>query len=718
MKLQAGQLFRFQSPGSPAGNAKETSETPDSVQLTPPDAEKKPELLTKHGDTRVDNYYWLNQKENPEVISYLEAENTYTEQVMRPTEKLQAEIFDEIKSRLPKNDQSLPFKRGDYQYYSKRVDDQPYLIQCRKLGEDGPEEVFFDMNEVAKDLKYASQGALALTPDQKTLGYSLDTDGSELYTIRVKDLATGKLLPDEVKGTSGEIAWAPDGKSFFYATKDSAKRTDKIFRHYLGTDPSEDKMIYHQPESEYFMGFGMSRDRQTLAISVSNADSSETLLLDPSDPEGEPEVVLARQPGVRYNVSIHGDDLYIVTNADGAVDNKLIKTSKSSPGRQNWEDVIPAQSGRQVSGVMTFKDYLVTQERSEGLTKVGVHNLKDGSFHYIDTPENLATVWASLAEDDFDTSKIRFGYESMITPSSVFEYDMESRTRELKKQQTVNNYDPSQFTTERTWAEAEDGTKVPISLVYKKGLKRDGSAKCLMMGYGSYGATMDPYFSPSNVSLLERGMVFAIAHPRGGGEMGRNWYEDGKFLKKENTFTDFIACAEHLKKEGYTSSENLAITGGSAGGYLMGAVLNMSRAVAKAAVAAVPFVDVLTTMLDPSLPLTVQEYEEWGNPEDKVFYDYMKKLSPVDNIKEQDYMHLLVTAGLNDPRVSYHEPAKWVAKLRDMKTDDNMLLFKTNMDAGHGGGSGRDNAIKEKAFEFAFILKALGMEESTTPPES
>lgn len=699
----------LQLPIRPATGSRPGSAPTDRVTLTPPDVAKKPAELVKHGDTRIDNYYWLNQKENPEVISYLKAENTYTEAVMRPTEPLQAELFDEIKSRLPENEESLPFKRGEYLYYSKRVDGQPYQISCRKKGENGEEEVIFDMNKVAEGLAYASQGMTALSGDQNQLAYALDTDGSELYTIRVKDLKSGQLLADEVKGASAEIAWAPDGKSFFYATKDSAKRTDKVFRHYLGSDPAEDKLVYHQPESEYFMGFGLSRDRQNLMISVGNSDSSETLVLDLNQEEAKPEVVIPRQKGVRYDVSIHGDDYYIVTNADGAVDNKLIKTPRNAPGQQNWEEVIPAQEGRQVSGVMTFKDYLVIQERAHGLTKVGVRDLKDGSYHYVEGAESLATVWAGLAEDDFDSKTIRFGYESMVTPSSTYEYDMENRTKVLKKQTQINNYDASKYTTERIWAKAEDGTEVPISLVYKKGLKKDGNNKALMMGYGSYGANMDPYFSPSNVSLLDRGMVFAIAHPRGSGMLGRKWYEDGKFLNKKNTFTDFIACADHLKKEGYTSSENLAITGGSAGGYLMGAVLNMDRALAKAAVAAVPFVDVLTTMLDPSLPLTVQEYEEWGNPENKVYYDYMKSLSPVDNVRAQDYAHLLVTAGLNDPRVGYQEPAKWVAKLRDMKTDDNMLLFKTNMDAGHGGGSGRDNAIKEKAFEFAFILKALGM---------
>ena len=677
--------------------------------LTPPAAKKFPKNDTLPGEVRIDNYYWLRDRNNPDVISYLEAENQYTQAMMKHTEKLQKDLYKELLGRIKETDLTVPVKIDDYYYYTRTEQGKQYSIYCRKkVSLEAPEEITLNPNELAQGHKYFRLGVYEISPDHKLLAYSIDTTGSESYGLFIKDLATGKLFPEQIENTSYSVQWANDNQTIFYNTLDEAKRPFKLFRHKLGTRPDEDVLVYHEPDEAYYLDVSKTKSRKYLILSLVSNTTTEVHHLDADNPLQQFKIIHPRQKEMEYHLAHHGDKFYILTN-DNARNFKLMGAPVSDPAKSNWKEIIPPSDSIKLDNLETFRDHLVIYERQRGLKKIRIINLNDNQSQYVDFPEPVYTFFSS-GNPDFNTKLLRFNYMSLVTPNSVFDYDMEAKTRELKKQEEVlGSYDPSQYQSERIFATADDGTQIPISLVYKKGMKRDGNNPLYLYGYGSYGASMDPFFNSNRLTLLDRGFIYAIAHIRGGGEMGRYWYDQGKLLNKKNTFTDFIACAQHLIKEKYTSSEELVISGGSAGGLLMGAVANMRPDLFKVVVAKVPFVDVVNTMLDASIPLTVTEYEEWGNPNEKRYLDYMKSYSPYDNVTAQDYPNLLITAGLNDPRVAYWEPSKWAAKLRALKTDHNILLLKVNLGAGHGGPSGRYEQLKETAFEFAFIFEILGI---------
>jgi oligopeptidase B len=689
-----------------------TQENRQSATVTPPIAQKQPQVLELHGDERVDNYFWIRDIHDPKVIAYLEAENAYTSAMMQHTEALQTSLYNEMLARIKETDLSVPYRKGDYYYYSRTEESKAYPIYCRKKGSlDASEEVLLDQNELAKGHEFFSLGVFQVSPNHQLLAYSVDTSGSEQYTIFFLDLNTFQLYSETLAETSVSFTWGNDNKTVFYTKVDSTNRPFQLFRHTLGSDPKEDVLIYEEPDEAYFLGVGKTRSQAYILMSLGSKITSEVHYLDANNPTGSFQVIHPRQQGMEYDVEHHSDRFYIVTN-DEAINFKLMKTPVASPSKQNWQTVIPNRDDVMLLGVSAFADHLVISERKAGLPNLRMQKLSTGEEHTLTFPEPTYAIWQG-SNPEFNTTKLRFNYTSFITPSSVFDYDMETNERELKKETEVKGgYDRTQYKSEWMMATAWDGTQIPISIVYKQGIKKDGTNPLLLTAYGSYGASYPASFSSNRLSLLERGVVFAIAHIRGGGEMGRKWYEDGKFLNKKNTFTDFIACAEHLIAQKWTSSDRLAISGGSAGGLLMGAVINMRPDLFTVVIADVPFVDVVTTILDTSLPLSALEWEEWGNPNDKTYYDYMKSYSPYDNVKPQDYPHLLITAGLNDARVKYWEPAKWTAKLRELKTDNNLLLLKTNMGAGHGGASGRYESIKETAFDYAFILDRLGLSES------
>jgi oligopeptidase B len=672
---------------------------------SPPRAKIVPREITCHGETRIDDYFWLRDRSDPDVILYLEAENRYTEDLMAPTKSLQEGLYHEILGRIQETDVSVPVKRDDYFYYTRTQEGKAYSIQCRKPGSmDAPEEILLDANTLAEGQKYFRLGNFAVSPDHCLLAFSTDLEGDETYTIQVKDLTTGQLLPDRIANTYYTLEWANDNRTFFYTVLDETKRPFRAFRHELGT--ASDTLVYQEDDGRFTLGLGKTRSRRFVFIELSSPLTSELRYLEAADPLGQFRELLPRQQGVEYDASHHGEYFYIRTN-DAAKNFRLMRTEVAKPSSENWHVVIPARADVTIEGVDSFEDHLVVYERERGLEKICIRHGFGDFFHYIDFPEPVYTVVAT-GNAEYKTEHLRFSYTSLVTPTSVFDYNVRTRERELKKQYEVKGgYDATHYQSERIFAKAPDAVEVPISLVYRKGFERNGASPLLLYGYGAYGHSLDPRFSSDRLSLLDRGFVFAIAHIRGGAEMGEEWHDQGKLLQKKNTFTDFIACAEHLICTRYTSSNRLAIMGGSAGGLLMGTVLNMRPDLFHAAIAKVPFVDTLNTMLDPSLPLTMAEYEEWGNPEEKQYYDYIRSYSPYDNVAPREYPRLLVTAGLNDPRVSYWEPAKWVAKLREVKNDSNILLLKTNMGSGHFGPSGRYEGIKETAFDYAFLLQAL-----------
>ncbi len=676
----------------------------------PPVAEIVPKDVSVHNDKRVDDYFWLREKENPEVIDYLKAENAYTETMMAHTEKLQTQIYDELVGRIKETDLDVPVKWGDYFYYNRTEKGQQYSIYCRKAGSlDAEEEVLLDQNELAAGKEYFRLGVFEVSPNHKLLAYSVDTTGSETYTIKVKNLETGALLPDEVPGTYYSVEWANDNKTLFYNTLDPANRPFKLFSHKLGSDTAQDKLLHFEEDEAYFLSLSKTKSQAYLLLELGSSTTSEVWYLDADQPDSGFKLMHPRQHKMEYYVSHHGDKFYIMTNED-AINFKIMQVSVKNPSKKHWKEYLPHRPSVKIDGVEPFRQHLVIYERDQGLEKIRVANLGTKKHHYIEFDEAAYSV-GGAHNPDFEGSVLRFHYSSLVTPSSVFDYDMDARSRELKKQKEVlGGYDPAEYQTERLFAMAGDGTKIPISLVYKRGMQKNGKSPLYLYGYGSYGVTIDPGFNSNRLSLLDRGFVFAIAHIRGGGALGRGWYDDGKLFTKKNTFTDFITCAEHLITENYTSRQRLVISGGSAGGLLMGAVMNMRPDLFHAVVAKVPFVDVVNTMLDASIPLTVIEYEEWGNPNEADFYEYIKDYSPYDNVEAKNCPNILITAGLNDPRVQYWEPAKWTAKLRAVKTDDNLLLLKTNMGAGHGGASGRYDHLKEIAFEYAFLFDRLGME--------
>ena len=671
-----------------------------------PVAQKHPHPLVLHEDTRVDNYFWLRDASNPQVIAYLAAENAYTSSMMQHTEALQTTLYEEMLARIKEDDLSVPYYKGGFYYYSRTAEGKAYPIYCRRQGSlDAPEEVLLDQNELALGHEYLGLGVFQVSPDHRLLAYSVDTTGEERYTLFFLDLTTHQLYPESIAETSYSVAWGNDSKTVFYTRVDSLNRPFKLLRHTLGNPPAADILVYHESDDAYFLDVSKTRSEAYILMSLNSKVTSEIHYLDANHPTGSFQVIHSRASGVEYQVEHHSDYFYIVTN-DAAINFKLMKTPVAFPSQENWQTEIPHREQVMISGVSAFADHLIIYEREDGLPTVRVRQLSTSDEHWITFPEPTYAV-SPERNPEFNTATFRFSYRSLVTPESVFDYDMETRKRELKKEtEVLCGYDKTQYRSERIMATATDGTQIPISIVYKQGIERQ---PILLTGYGAYGVSYPPSFSSSRLSLLDRGVAFAIAHVRGGEEMGRKWYEEGKFLNKKNTFTDFIACAEYLIAQKWTSSGAIAISGGSAGGLLMAAVTNMRPDLFRVVVANVPFVDVVTTMLDTSIPLSILEWEEWGNPNDKTYYEYMKSYSPYDNVEAKSYPHLLITAGLNDPRVKYWEPAKWTAKVRDLKTDDNMLLLKTNMGAGHGGASGRYERLKEVVFEYAFILDQLGL---------
>jgi len=674
---------------------------------SPPIAKIIPHKTTIHDKERIDNYFWLRERDNPEVIKYLEAENKYTEEMMKSTEGLQETLYNEMKGRIKETDVSVPVKIDDYYYYNRTEKDKQYEIHCRKKGSlDAQEEIILDENTLAEGKDYFSIGVFEVSPDHRLLAYSTDTEGSEKYIIYIKDMTTGELLKEMIPNTYYSLEWTNDSKTFFYNTLDDSMRPYKVFRHILGTDPKDDVLIYHEKDEAFYADISKSKSKAYIFITLGSNTTTEVRYLGADRPTEEFKLIYPRQHEMEYYVEHQGDNFFIVTN-DNARNFKLVKAPISDPSKENWVDVIPHSDSVRIDSVDTFMNYLVIYEREDGLKKIRIMNTAKNKTYYVDFPEPAYSYWEG-DNPNYDTNILRFGYTSLVTPNSIFDYNMDTKERELKKRDEIpSGYDPSLYQSERIFAKASDGISIPISLVYKKSIAKEGRNPLLLYGYGSYGVTTEPEFSISRLSLLDRGFIYAIAHVRGGEEMGRYWYEQGKLLNKKNTFTDFIACAEHLISEKYTSSDKLAINGGSAGGLLMGAVTNMRPDLFDVVVAEVPFVDVMNTMLDPSLPLTVTEYEEWGNPNDKQYYDYMMSYSPYDNIVAKGYPNMLITTSLNDPRVNYWEPTKWTAKLRALKTDKNVLLLKTNMGAGHGGASGRYDYLKEIAFKFAFILNII-----------
>ena len=678
--------------------------------IKPPVAEIIPKLDIMQDEQRTDNYFWLRDKSNPKVIEYLEAENRYTEAVMKHTEPFQEQLYQELLSRIKETDLTVPEKLDDYFYYTRTETGKQYRIYCRKQGSlDAAEEILLDGNALAEGHDYMAIGAYEVSPNHQLLAYAINTTGDEKFTLRVKNLSTGELLPDEVPNIYYGVEWANDNQTLFYTTLDDTKRPYKLHRHKLGSDSQEDALVYHETDESFYLHLGKTRSQAYLLMNLESNNTSEVHYLEADDPTGDFKVFQPRRREVEYSVEHHSDRFLIVTNVD-AKNFKLIEAPVDAPSEANWKEVISHREAVKIDGVSPFQNHLVVYERENGLKQIRIFELATNEVHSVDFPEPVYTFWGG-GNREFNTNILRFHYSSFITPNSVFDYNMDAKTRELKKQEEVlGEYDPSRYESQRIFAEAADGTEVPVSLVYKKGMTQDGNNPLLLIGYGSYGISIDPNFASNGLSLLDRGFIVAIAHIRGGGEMGRPWYESGKLLNKKSTFTDFITCAEHLIAENYTTSDKLVIQGGSAGGLLMGAVMNMRPELFKAVLAHVPFVDALNTMLDASIPLTVIEYEEWGNPNEKPYYDYIRSYSPYDNIEAKNYPNLLVTAGLNDPRVHYWEPAKWTAKLRASKTDSNRILLKTEMGSGHGGPSGRYDALKETAFEYAFILDVLGIE--------
>jgi oligopeptidase B len=679
---------------------------------TPPQAPQHPHIIDQQGESRTDRFFWLRDKKDPETIKYLEAENRYTDLMLKPVRGLREKLYHEMRGRIQETDLSVPYRIDNYYYYARSESGKQYEIFCRKKGDlNAPEEVLLDENVLAEGLKYCSVGVLSVSPDHRLLAYSVDTDGGEIFTLRVKNLETGELLPDTITGTSYSFAWAADSRSFFYDVLDAAKRPYKAMRHVLGSNAKADSVIVEEPDERFELSIAKSRSRQFIFFEVESKLATEIRFIHADRPEETPVLIQPREKELIYHVDHHGDRFFLVTNQN-AKNFKIVSTPVDQPSKEHWSDFAPYDPNIAVSEIEAFKDHLVVLERRRGSPVVRISNLKTGESQAIDFAEPAYNV--ELAENpDFASSVVRLEFSSLITPKSVIDYDMVAQTKTIRKQTPVlGGFNRDNYAEERIYARADDGVEIPISLFYRKGFRRDGSAPILLTGYGAYGLSEEAEFSSTRLSLVDRGFVFAIAHIRGGGELGRTWYEDGKLLKKKNTFTDFIRCAEYLLEQKYGSPHALAIDGGSAGGLLMGSVMNMRPDLFTTVIAAVPFVDILNTMSDPSLPLTVTEYEEWGNPAERPYYDYIRSYSPYDNVEDRPYPNLLVTAGLNDPRVSYWEPAKWVAKQRMLKNQNRVLLLHTDMGAGHMGESGRFDRLKEYAMEYAFVLQTFGMAES------
>jgi len=687
---------------------------------TAPKAPIKHKELTTHGDTRIDNYYYLNNRENPEVIDYLKAENAYLDQVLAPVKTLREKLFEEMKGRIKQQDQSVPYKEGAYYYQTNFVQGGEYPIYVRKKGAlTAPEEVMFDCNQLAKGHPYYNLGGYEVSDNDEMAIFCEDTVSRRLYTLKVKNLKTGEIYPEGIPNVeAGNFAWAADNKTLFYVKKDVKTLLGyQVYRHVLGSDSKQDVLVYEEKDNQFYMGLHRMKSKKYVAIvSDHNGVTTEYRLLDAGKPMSEFAVFYPRERGHEYDIQHYGNKFYVRTNYR-AENYRLMEVAEGTQTtRTAWKEVIPQRADVFLQNMDVFANHLVLGERKEGLTRIRVINQKrSGDLGKEDTYLEFgepAYVAGMSYNPEFDTNILRYSYASLTTPGSTFDYNMDTKEKTLLKQQEVlGGFNKDNYVSERVYATVRDGVKVPISLVYRKGTKKDGSAPLLQYAYGSYGSNTEPGFGSGRLSLLDRGFIYAIAHIRGGQEMGRKWYEDGKMLTKKNTFNDFVDCSKFLIASHYTSPDKLFALGGSAGGLLMGAVVNQAPELYRGVVAAVPFVDVITTMLDETIPLTTGEWEEWGNPKNKLYYEYMKSYSPYDNVKKQAYPNLLVTTGLHDSQVQYWEPAKWVAKLRTMKTDNNQLLLRTNMEAGHGGASGRFEALKEVALEYAFMLNLLGIQQ-------
>lgn len=677
-----------------------------------PIAKKIEQKLEKHGDIRIDNYYWLNDRENSEVIDYLNQENEYTKAILQPTEALQTKLFEEMKARIKEDDSSVPYKSNGYWYLTEYQKGKEYPIHKRRKDSlENPDEILFDVNTMAEGHSYYQLGGISMAPNNQLVSFGVDNVSRRIYTIQIKDLTTGEILSDKIENTTGGSVWAADNQTLFYTRKDETLRAYQIWKHKLGTKQEDDVLVFEEADDTFNAFVYKSKSRDYIIIGSSSTVSDEFRYIPSNQPDAAFKIFQERERDLEYSIEHFSDSFYIQTNKDDAFNFKLMKTSVEKTEQENWIDVIPHREETLIEGFEIFKNYLVIEERTNGLLQMNIKAWDNSTDYYL--PFNEETYTANVGTNpDFDTDILRYGYTSLTTPSSVIDFNMNDKTFEIKKEQVViGDFDKENYISERIWAEARDGEMIPISLVRRKDTPLSADTPLLLYAYGSYGYTIEPYFSSVRLSLLDRGFIYAIAHIRGGQYLGREWYEDGKMLEKKNTFFDYIDAAKYLIQQNYTSSKHLYAMGGSAGGLLMGAVINYEPTLFNGVIAQVPFVDVVTTMLDDSIPLTTGEYDEWGNPNEKEYYDYMKSYSPYDNVEAKAYPNLYVSTGLHDSQVQYWEPAKWVAKLRDLKTDHNILLLDTNMDTGHGGASGRFESLKEDAKEDAFLFMLEGITE-------
>ncbi len=675
--------------------------------IKPPFAKIIPSTLEKFNDIRIDNYFWLNDRENPEVIDYLNKENQYYQEMTAHTNNFQKELFEEMKSRIKEDDQSVPYLYNGYYYITRFEKGSDYPIYSRKKGSlSANEEILFNCNELAKGHKYFKLGGLSVSSDNRYIAFSIDTVGRRIYTVQIKNLTSGELFSDKIENTTGDSTWANDNSTLFYTRQDEQTlRSDKVFKHKLNSDSADDILVYFEKDDTFSVEVTKEKSKKYIVISSSSTMTTEFRTLPADQPDGEFKVFQKRVRGLEYDIAHFGDHFYVLTNKDDATNFKLMKTPEFATAKENWVDLIPHREEVLIEDIDIFSDFLVVTERFNGLNTIRIMPWSGEGEYYLPFESETYTAYTST-NVDFETDILRYGYQSLATPASIIDFNMKTMEKQIMKEQEVlgGKFDKNNYTEERIWASAQDGTKVPISMVYRKELLKDGNNPLLQYAYGSYGYSMDATFSSTRLSLLDRGFIFAIAHIRGGEDLGRQWYEDGKLLNKKNTFTDFIDCSNYLITEKYTSPAHLYAEGGSAGGLLMGVIANNAPELYNGMIAQVPFVDVVTTMLDDTIPLTTGEYDEWGNPNIKKYYNYIKSYSPYDNIKCQDYPSIYVSTGLHDSQVQYWEPAKWVAKLRVFKTDKNAIYLDTNMNAGHGGASGRFEALKELAKEFSFLL--------------
>ena len=695
-----------------ACNTKETAEK--SMILTPPKAQKIAKNLEIHNDSRIDNYYWLNDRDDEEVIDYLERENDYYSKMTAHTKDFQADLFEEMKGRIKEDDQSVPYKLRGYFYITRYEKGKDYPIYTRKEGSlDAEEEILFNVNDMAEGHSYYNLNGINISEDNRLVSFGVDTLSRRKYTIFVKDLETGKILDENIPLTTGGAVWANDNKTLFYTRKDEQTlRSNQIFKHTLGTSPTDDKLVYTEKDETFGTYVYKTKSKEYLIIGCYSTLTSEFRFVNANEPNKDFQVFQPRKRGLEYSIYHYDDSFYVLTNMDKAINFKLMKTSEKKTTKEHWVDMLPHREDVLIEDIDIFKDYLVVSERSNGLNEIRIIRWDKKEDYYLPFDNETYTAGTG-GNPEFDTETLRYGYNSLTTPSSTIDFNMKTREKEIKKETEVlgGQFDKNNYESRRVWAISTDGVKIPISMVYRKGMKMDGTNPFLLYAYGSYGATIDPYFSSVRLSLLDRGFIYAIAHVRGSEYLGRQWYENGKLLKKKNTFTDFIDASSFLISEKYTSKDHLYASGGSAGGLLMGAIVNMAPELYNGVIASVPFVDVVTTMLDDSIPLTTGEYDEWGNPNDPLYYEYMKSYSPYDNVTPKNYPNILVTTGLHDSQVQYWEPAKWVAKLRESKKGNNILLLQTNMDAGHGGASGRFEALKEVAMDYSFLFDLEGIKE-------